>query len=68
MRIAGHEVPAPQSLQRGMFADGFHEELGRPSSAMLRYDEDVRDVGEDGVIRDHAGESNQTRPLVNAET
>ena len=67
MRVARDEMPAAQALQRGMRDDGRHQLPTHALAAMRRHDEDVRDVGEHGVVGDHAREADLRAAVVRAE-
>src|ERR1700730_8643839 len=56
--IPREEDPAPEALKVRMRLDGRHELLPHPAPPMGFEHEDVADIGEGGVVRDHAGKGN----------
>src|SRR5438128_12397596 len=64
MRVPREEDPAPEALEVGMRLDGGHELLAHAAAPMRIEHEDIADIGEGGVVRDHAGKANL---LVSAE-
>src|SRR5437899_9628852 len=67
MGVPREEDPAPEALEVGMRLDGRHELLAHAPAPMGFEHEDVADVGEGGVVRDHAGKAHLRAPVEGAE-
>src|SRR6266852_2870565 len=68
MGISREEDPAPEALKIRMRLDGRHELLAHAASPMRVQHEDVADIGEGRMIRDHPGKAHLPLPVEGAET
>lgn len=67
VRVARGEGPAAQTLQVGVGHDGFDEPLAETVGAVVFVDEDIAQVGKDGVVADDAGETDLPVAVVETE-
>src|SRR6266849_3528436 len=68
MGIPREEDPAPEALEIRMRLEGRHELLAHAASPMRVQHEDVADIGEGRMIRDHPGKAHLPLPVEGAET
>src|SRR5229473_622396 len=68
MGVPREEDPAPEALEVGMRLDGRHELLAHAAAPMGIEHEDIADIGEGGVVRDHAGKAHLLVSIEGAET
>ena len=55
--LRGQQKP-PQSLQLWMLKNGTHEQLRYTTTAMLRHDKNIRNIGDGCKIRNNSGKAN----------
>ena len=57
VRISGREQPTAKPLEIGVLEHFGHEPFPQTLTPMIRENEDVREVRERGVVRNHTSES-----------
>src|SRR5439155_25259498 len=67
MGVPREEDPAPEALEVGMRLDGGHELLAHAAATMGIEHEDIADIGEGGVVRDHADKAHLLVSVEGAE-
>lgn len=68
MGVAGQQNPPPQTLQRGMLHDAFHQPLTQPASTMRLENKNVAEIRDRGKVADHAGKADLcTATIINAK-
>src|SRR5438876_12154484 len=67
MRVPREEDPAPEALEVGLRLDGGHELFAHAAAPMGIEHEDIADIGEGRVVRDHAGKAHLLVSVEGAE-